>query len=272
MRLSFARTRAWHEWKVKELAFRAFARKENLRRYNREKGFIINPYSFGGAPTDPDFASVISLVHFDEAAGNTGPFADQIANRSPGWTRIAVGAQGSTTGKWANGLNAANVGVYNADHADWNFGSGDYTVEGWFQWLTTGSFEVLFAQWDSGSGNKAPFLCYKDSTEHLQFLASTTNASWDFAATSAATFSTSTWYFVQQLRSGTTAIGRVNGTAVVTNGTLTGSVVNNSNNVTLGNTSDNPTTLDLNGFIDDFRATKGVARGTTVPTAAFPNS
>jgi hypothetical protein len=232
-----------------------------------------------GAPTDPYFANVISLAHFDGTNGDTGPFTDQIANRSPGWTRIAVGAALSTgTVKYGTAsMNAALVGAYNADHADWNFGSGDYTVECWVNRAVNGAFGVIFAQWNSASGNKAPFLCYIDSGNHLQFLASTTNASWDFAATSSATVSTNTWYHVAMVREGTAVYGYLDGVSIVTPGTLTGAVVNNTDNVTLGNVADNVLALGLNGFIDDFRATKGVARypgGTTFtpPTAAFPNS
>lgn len=270
---SFARTRFYHEWKLKQLAFREFARIENMRRYNRQRGFIINPFAYGGVVTDPYFANVVSLAHFDGTNGDTGPFADQIANRSPGWTRIAVGAQLSTgTKKYGSAsLTNGGVGVYNADHADWDFGSGDFTVECWAQFLSTGAFHTIFAQWNSASGNKAPFLCYFDSTQHIQFGASTTNASWSFLQTSSGTFSTSTWYFIRLVRSGTSIRGLVDNAQVVS-GTLTGAVVNNTDNVTLGNVANNPGTLQLNGFIDDFRATKGVARADELPTAAFPNS
>jgi hypothetical protein len=79
------------------------------------------------------------------------------------------------------------------------------------------------------------------------------------------------------VRDGTAVYGYLDGVSIVTPGTLTGSVVNNTDNVTIGNVADNVTALGLNGYADDFRATKGVARypgGTTFtpPTAAFPNS
>lgn len=244
---------------------------------------IINPYAFGGGtPTDPSFASVISLIHFNEATGFTGPYSDQIANRNAGagWANIAntptIPQTLNDQVKFgACSFSPAFIGCQNADHADWDFGSGDYTVEAWFRVASLTIFHVIFGQWNSASGNKAPFLAYINSSNQPVFGATTTNASWDFLATSATTVTTGTWYHIAICRSGSTVRGFLDGTECVTAGTLTGAVVNNADSVSIGNVTNNPGTLGLDGWIDDFRATKGVARYTanfTPPTAQFPDS
>lgn len=276
---SFLRDRAFHEWKVKELAFRDHARLENVRRHNRQRGFIINPYGYAvSGPTDPYFASVVSLAHFDDTPGGfTGPWVDQIAARSPGWTRIAAGTISNTTTKQfgAASLECAGVGAYNADHADWNFGSGDFTVECWFQRNTGGISQTLFCQYSTSGGNKAPFWCALSNVNRISFGASTTNASWDWLVSDTTGTTISVWHHAAMNRTGSTVRGYLNGVEVVASGTLSGAVVNNTNDVTIGNTSDNPGNVYFLGFIDDFRATKGVGRypsAFTPPAAAFPNS
>jgi hypothetical protein len=85
--------------------------------------------------------------------------------------------------------------------------------------------------------------------------------------------STGTWYHI--------AICRASGTyRFFVNGTVTGSGSDSTNiSYTLGNLfyigSTNDQQLQLNGYMDDLRITKGYARYTanfTAPTAAFPNT
>lgn len=240
----------------------------------------VRSHRLGGVDSgaDPYFSYVISLAHFDGNHGFTGPFVDQIANRSPGWSQIGSGDALYTSlkkyGTASLSPEGTGVGVYNADHADWNFGSGDFTVECWIYVLASGLTQVIFGQWNSVAGTKAPFLCYVNVNQRIVFGATTTNAAWDWLATGTTIMSTSAWYHVAISREGSTIRGFLNGVEDVSSGTLIGAVVNNTDNVTLGNVANNPGTLALQGYIDDFRATKGIARYTsnfTPPTAAFPN-
>jgi hypothetical protein len=83
------------------------------------------------------------------------------------------------------------------------------------------------------------------------------------------TLSINTWYFIAVTRSSTS-------TKLFVNGTQSGSTYTDSTNYT---SSSNPLVgalfdgYSLNGYIDDFRITKGYARYTsnfTPPTSAFP--
>jgi hypothetical protein len=280
MTLSFSRVRAFHEWKVKQLAFREVARIENMRRHNRQRGFIINPYAYGSA-TDPYFANVVSLAHFNDSPDSfTGPFVDQIAARSPGWTRNSIGAQtsGVTVKYGPRSMNCGSVGAYNADHADWDFGSGDFTLEGWVNLAATlnglGNSQVLTSK-RAGAGF-APFIVLATATTtYPQLYCSTSGSAWDGSvAQTSVSISINTWYHVAACRSGTSLYLFVDGTQAGSTGSLTGSLMSISDGVGVGGEYLN-TLFGMNGFVDDFRATKGVARYTanfTPPAAQFPDS
>jgi hypothetical protein len=67
----------------------------------------------------------------------------------------------------------------------------------------------------------------------------------------------------------------VDGTSVGTTGTVSGALMTNTSPIFIGRDSASPSVVvDLNGYIDDLRITKGVARYTanfTPPDQAFPN-
>ena len=83
----------------------------------------------------------------------------------------------------------------------------------------------------------------------------------------------STWYYVAVVRSGS-ATGNLkiylNGSVDATSG---GAVNDNFNQTSIGYVgADRVATSPMNGYIDDLRITKGIARTITTPTAAFPNN
>jgi hypothetical protein len=145
------------------------------------------------------------------------------------------------------------------------FGTGAFTIEGWFYLNTTAS-QQIFLDFRAGPSDVAGAL-YFDGT----------NISWYVSGSnriSGGTVSTSTWYHIAVCRSGTS-------TKLFINGTQAGSTYTDTNNYIcpigrpyLGALSDGTGTLYYNGYIDDLRITKGYARYTanfTAPTAAFPN-
>ena len=229
----------------------------------------VNPYSF--VATDPNFADVSLLLHGNGTNGST-----TITDNSPSpKTVTAVGnAQISTAQSKFGGASMLFDGTGDflrlpLNNSDFYFGSGNFTVEGWVYLNSTAGSQV-FAHGQSDYANAA-------------------NASWSFYVTGAGasalfygasfvTFnppgvSANTWTHVAWVRDGSTVTvyrdgqsqETVNlGTATINNGT--------TNNTCIGATN---TGLNaINGYIDDLRITKGVARYTanfTPPTAPFPN-
>jgi len=146
--------------------------------------------------------------------------------------------------------------------------AGNFTIECWVNFNSV-STSVFFGNISgTGAGDWAFF--YNSSVGVLRFLMNNTAV---VLSSSSWTPSTGTWYHI--------AICRASGTyRFFVNGTVTGSGSDSTNiSYTLGNLfyigSTNDQQLQLNGYMDDLRITKGYARYTanfTAPTAAFPNT
>ena len=150
--------------------------------------------------------------------------------------------------------------------ADFAFGTGNFTCE---CWARTTAFE------DRGVLNISPSSYFQNTLSNAIGTGFNASKTWAIYAKNTATsstveYNTNTWYHVALVRSGTTTVLYVDGSAVIT-------VTSDSTNYTcsfLGIGGWFGTGFLLKGFIDDVRITKGVARYTanfTPPTAAFPD-
>jgi hypothetical protein len=143
-------------------------------------------------------------------------------------------------------------------------GTGDFTVEFWiYPSATQANFTKYFC---SGTSVGSLIIDQQSSSNTI-----TVNNNSSVFLTSSA-ISNTTWTHVAVVRNGTTL-------SIYLNGTLSASVTNTTNFVaadaqsSLGCYPDG--SKSLNGYIDDFRITKGFARYTanfTPPTAALPTS
>ncbi len=145
-------------------------------------------------------------------------------------------------------------------HADFAAGTGDFTVEFWARWNSLASIQVLYElRVNAGTTN---FAIYSDTTSLRVIVAGTT------VITGASTLATGTWYHVALARSGSS-------TKLFLNGTQEGSTYSDSNNYAtvhslapvIGVAFD--ASLGFNGWMDEIRVSKGVARWTANFT---PNS
>jgi len=154
-----------------------------------------------------------------------------------------------------------------SDSDDWNFGTGNFTIDTWVRFntikvgdnaiisqQTNGTNFMQFYLWNNAGNNYWTILGYdKEITILLQPLSSV---------------ATNTWYHIAFVRSGNTFY-------IFQNGTLVGSTTDASGfqdytgKLTLGR---NIGTDDFDGWIDELRITKGIARWTanfTPPTTAY---
>jgi len=143
-----------------------------------------------------------------------------------------------------------------------NFGTGAFTIEGWFYLNSlAASYYVPAGTW--GSGTSDEWLIQIQNNGSIRFL--TTSGSTFYSAS----ITTATWYHIAVVRSGSTVTIYVNGTSVGSY-TCANSLGSTAKTLYIGTQAG---TWDWNGYIDDFRITKGYARYTsnfTAPTAAFP--
>ena len=146
-----------------------------------------------------------------------------------------------------------------------NLSTGDFTIEFWVYWNAYGS-------------DKKYVLSVTDSTNYWQFRHDVTDGPGLYISSfvkilsqgSNAGWSTATWYHVALVRSGNNFTIYRDGTSVATG--TSSSALGDFNTFCVGGSVGFPTTT-IDGYIDDLRITKGVARYTanfTPPTAAFP--
>jgi hypothetical protein len=154
---------------------------------------------------------------------------------------------------------------------NFNFGSGNFTVEGWVYCTNTSSRQDIFTTPANASGfSGLSFAIYNGNFE----LTMSWTGAWDILFATAGSVSANTWYHFAVVRNGVTVTVYINGTSTYSNsGLSTSSLVFGTDPATISygrvNQSD---ARYLYGYIDDLRITKGYARYTanfTAPTSAF---
>ena len=156
---------------------------------------------------------------------------------------------------------------------NFNFGSGNFTVECWVYCTNTTPTQSIFATPANGSGFAG--LLFEISSGNTRIVSSWTG-SWDILNANTGSISANTWTHFAIVRNGGTLTVYKNGTSTYTNSGL------GTSSLVFGTTE--PATISYGrinqgdaryfyGYINDFRITKGYARYTanfTPPTSAFP--
>lgn len=247
---------------------------------------IINPYALaavggGGGGSDPNFANVSLLLHFNGTNGST-TFTDDSANV---FTVTAHGAAVLSTTTPQFGTAALNVDGQAHSAADYasvpivtagplDFQTGDWTVEGWLRTSVsgTGMNFMLMADPFGLTNNEGLFLSVTAGA-FGKFSAQVAGASGNISLNTG---------------SGSVAVNTWSHFALVNNG---GTVELYCDGVASGGASSRPSMTSpwagvvrvgnaqfgsaFTGDIDDVRITKGVARYTSnfsPPAVEFPNS
>jgi hypothetical protein len=161
------------------------------------------------------------------------------------------------TGDYLAALSTPNV----------QLGSGDWTFECWVYFNVTNIIQDFANIWNASvSGSSYAFL-YNNTNTSLEFywyVSSVTNVSVSWSPSS------STWYHIAFSKSGSTLKIFVDGVQVGSDQTVSTTPAIGTAPLCVGGMA-NPA-RSFNGFIDDLRITKGVARYTTTftpPTAPF---
>ena len=156
------------------------------------------------------------------------------------------------TGDWLTAIDTPNLQI----------NAGDFTIEGWVYLNAIGVAYGIVSKGAASTG----WSVNVTSGNKLQFSYTASNL------TGATSLAASTWYYFAVVRSGS-ATGNVkiylNGTADATSGSAITDNFNQTNILYVG--ASRTGTTSLNGYIDDLRITKGVARTITTPTSQFPD-
>jgi hypothetical protein len=230
-----------------------------------------------GTLADPDFASVSLLLHMNGSNGST-TFTD---SSSSALTVTANGnAQISTAQSkfgGASGLFDGNGDALTAPNTGgaFSFSSNTYTFEAWIYPVALTGFNII----SSVSASAVAFFGIIYIAHNGSSLAwgtrHNTGSGITSVDTSGGTLAINTWQHIALSVNAGSAMAFINGTQVGSGVTFTAPAftpvgVGVGNNANLFSADES-----FNGYIDDFRITKGVARYTanfTPPTAAFPDS
>lgn len=231
-------------------------------------------------PTDPDFANVVLLLHLDGADESTSTTDSSSSNHTitfQGSAAIdtAQSQFGGSSVRLHGQTGVNHDALLAADSADWTFGASEpFTLEGWMRSDTTAVGQVIFSHYNSG-GNQKSWWWQRTSGQTLLFGWSL-NGSAVGSLTSAATTPTNSWAHVAVTRDASGVIRQfIGGTLDANTTTQAGAFFNSNTSLRVGSFVDGGLeTRFFQGWLDDLRITKGVARYTssfTPPTEPFPN-
>lgn len=223
-----------------------------------QRGFLLNPYRFAAPtppPTDPDWANVVSLLHFDGADGST-TFTDETGLA---WS-IYSGTPSITVSQSKFGGSSLGIlppsRIRSTDSIAIATGTTPFTIEAWVRFVTGASATNFIYVYGIFA------FTYTTGTGYLSASASN-------ARQSTGTLLPDVWYHIAISRTGNVAKFFINGVQQGANITSFGS---GSRAMYLG--GDN-TGYTSSCFLDDVRLTVGVSRYTsnfTPPTDPFPNT
>lgn len=215
-------------------------------------------------PSDPYFANVSALLHMDDVAGQA--FLDVTGKT---WT--VAGTPGGITGAekvfGAGGGDLTSAGYYfgTPSHADFDFGTGDFTIQWWQKWPALSGYATAYNYGYTNAGGILVQSGNGDGKYNLYLSYASVGAAICSESTAA---SAGVWHFYEVNRSGTTVTIRRDGVVTAT-GTSALNIASVTNLV-FGYAPSVPN-YPILAYIDDLRITKGICRNDAVPVAAFPD-
>lgn len=236
---------------------------------HKQRGFIINPHVFGasggGGGSDPYWADVAALLHLNGTNGSK-VYTDE---KGGTWSPSAASSIATAQSKFG-GASGIDTYIARAYSSAFSFGTGDFTVEFWHRWVSTSAgFQTAYNHGYNGAGGLVMQTVGGGSGVDARRFHVVVNGSILF--TEATAPSALTWTFYRLKRaSGVVSLER---DGAVTGSGSSSANLNNTDAIAFGaRHTVSPGQYPLEGYTDDLRVTKGVARTDGVPTAAFPNS
>lgn len=215
-----------------------------------------------GQDKDPYYNNVSLLTHMDGTNGSQ-TFIDSSANN---FSLTTVGnAQISTTvqkfGNASGYFDGVNSYIEAPLNSAFDFGTGDFTIELWAYPTRTGG-HVCVSRWKTGS-DCAYYLAIDTTSGIVLYL---NNA----FITNGGTITTNQWYHIAVTRQGSSIKAFLNGVQVGSTYNIgTTAIFSSTVNLRIGR--DYITNPPFEGYMDDVRITKGVARYTSNFSSNLPN-
>ena len=223
--------------------------------YRLVKGTALYSTSFTPPTAPPTAISNTSLLLNFTNAGVYDATAKSVIETT-GTAHVATSPVKYGSGSMK--FNGTSDYLYSVANGTNNFSTGDFTIECWINFSVVGNGQIISA----GPGNVTNAYYWQYYSSQLQFgnqgVANIVASNWTPIA--------GTWYHIAVTRNGASVRQFVDGTQLGTTGTSSANLVDGPTYVGYGGAG------YLNGYLDDLRVTKGIARYTTSftpPTAAL---
>jgi len=198
-------------------------------------------------------ANALTVLHFYGDVGNTGHTLNFEQNTNKFDKDVKKFGETSYDP-------ASNEFAWVADHSDFDFGSGDFTLECWVRFTSlpgSGSNVSLIAKYETGTNQRSfGFRFYNDSgTYKLQFTYSTDGGSGTVTQmySDGLTISVDTWYHMSVVRDGSTIRFFHDGVAKGTGSIGSDSLFNASSEVTFACSGKASPSQYVDGHLDEYR-------------------
>ena len=208
---------------------------------------------------------VVLLLHFDGADGATSftDFSPSHHTITPAGTAQVDTAQ-SKFGGASLLLDGSGDYLTVPDHANWDYGTGDFTIDYWVRFNSVSNDQAMVAS-QIGNGGMGILIRFGSAgASGVSVFINSTEYTFTW------TPSTNTWYHVALTRSGTNLRAFIDGTQVGTTQTNSTDITGSTAVFTVG--ARNGGGNALNGWLEELRVSKGIARWTTnftPPTAPY---
>lgn len=242
----------------------------------RYDSFLQGGGGAGGGGGDPYWDSVVLLAGFDGADG-AASFSDESPSAHGAFSFVATAQLDTAQKKFDTAsllLDGNSDRVTLPSHADWFFGAGDFTIEAFIRFNSVAGNHIIASHYKSVGSERAWTFIFNGSTPQLNFNYST-NGSNNAAIVASWSPSVDTWYHVAVDRDASNDLRLyASGTGVLNTLNIGATVLYDAGATALLEIgSRDQSGPYLNGWADEVRITKGVARfaGTYVePTEKFP--
>ena len=231
-------------------------RVSNIARWTANFTTEVRSYNGNTLPNGND-SYTVSLIH-----ANTD-FTDSAYNGTHTWTSAGLPTIDNVNFEFGGGsaggfADTANSYLEAADSADWDFGTGDWTIDLWAK--ATGT--ATDTMWDSGTTTDGVCIRFNWSTSIIVYVQGISH-------TFATTLSLNTWYHIAVVRYSGTIMCFQDGVQIGSTEAETGNVTVNSA-VRVGGAIDS--SWRFVGNLDEIRVSKGYARwiaNFTPPTSEY---
>lgn len=237
-------------------------------------GSVLNSTSI--STYDPYWSNVVLLMHMEDSNGST-TFTDEKGHTFSVGTGTPIISTNTnyfgSSSLYLDGTTGEYIAA--ADSVDWDFSSSDFTGEFFirFSSFISSVDNTIIGQWGPNTQEAWQF-GYTSSSNNLLFPYTIDGSTNQLVTGPSWTPTFDQWYHLAYSREGTRLLFFVDGLLLGNYSIGSVTIFNSPVNLVIG-MGNNYAPTSVDGFMDEIRITKGVARYTsnfTVPTAQFPNN